>query len=95
MTEQIVEGVVSAEVDTESRRIVHKGTLGAETAAVPSKPVNVKWHKTGQVRLIGEDHKTLAERLEDAYRDDALTPEEKGLLDDAANQFGSRLSDEE
>jgi len=39
--------------------------------------------------------KTLAERLEDAYRDDALTPEEKGLLDDAANQFGSRLSDEE
>ena len=44
-------------------------------------------------RMIQPD-KTLAERLEDAYRDDALTPEEKGLLDDAANQFGSRLSHE-
>lgn len=43
----------------------------------------------------GERRKTLTERLEDAYRNDALTPEEKGLLDDAANQFGSRLSDEE
>jgi hypothetical protein len=45
-------------------------------------------------RMIQPD-KTLAQRLEDAYRDDALTPEEKGLLDDAAKQFGSRLSDEE
>ena len=35
----------------------------------------------------------LAERLDEAYRDDALTPEERELLDDAANQFGSRLSD--
>jgi hypothetical protein len=95
MTEQIVDGVVSAEVDAESRRIVHKGTLGAETAAVPSKPVNVKWRKRGQVRLISEDHKTLAERLDDAYRDDVLEPEEKGLLDRAAKQFGRRLSDEE
>ena len=43
-------------------------------------------------RLIQPD-KPLAERLEDAFRNDALTPEEKGMLDDAANQFGSRLSD--
>ena len=95
MTEQAVEGVVSAEVDTESRRIVRKGTLGAETATVPSRPANVKWRKRGQVRLIAEDHKSLGERLDDAYRDDALTPEEKGLLDSAANQFGRRLSGEE
>jgi hypothetical protein len=45
--------------------------------------------------ITGGHRKSLAERLDDAYRDDALTPEEKGLLDDAANQFGSRLSDEE
>jgi hypothetical protein len=43
----------------------------------------------------GDRRETLAERLDDAYSDDALTPEEKGLLDDAANQFGSRLSDQE
>jgi len=43
----------------------------------------------------GERRKTLAERLDDAYRDDALEPEEKGLLDRAADQFGRRLSDEE
>jgi hypothetical protein len=53
-------------------------------------------------RFVPPDHadteerrKTLAERLEDAYRDGALSQEEKGLLDDAANQFGSRLSHEE
>lgn len=43
----------------------------------------------------GERPKTLAERLDDAYSDNALSPEEKGMLDDAANQFGRRLSDEE
>ncbi|MDQ3703737.1 MAG: hypothetical protein M3437_00670 [Chloroflexota bacterium] len=95
MTEHIVEGVVSAEVEAESRRIVYKGTLGAETAAVPSEPANLHWKKRGQVHFIGPHAKTLAERLEDAYRDDVLTPEEKSLLDDAANQFGRRLSNEE
>jgi hypothetical protein len=95
MTEQIVEGLSRAEVDTKSHKLVRKGTLGAETAAIPSEPVNVLWQLHGQARFVGEVRKTLAERLEDAYRDDALTPEEKGLLDDAANQFGSRLSDEE
>ena len=44
---------------------------------------------------VGERRKTLAERLDAAYRDDVLRPEEKGLLDDAANQFGRRLSDED
>jgi hypothetical protein len=95
MTEQIVEGVVSAEVDAESRRIVRKGTLGAETAAVPSEPSRAHWQLHGQGHLVGEGRKTLAERLDDAYRDDVLTPEEKGLLDRAADQFGHRLSDEE
>jgi hypothetical protein len=93
MTEQIVDGVVSAEVDTESRRIVHKGTLGAETAAVPSKPTNVNWKKRGEVRIIGQHHKTLAERLDDAYRDDELEPEEREFLDLTREHF-SRLNDE-
>jgi hypothetical protein len=93
MTEQVVEGVNRAEVDAEHHRIVPKGKLGAETAANPSKPINVLWQIHGQGHLIGEGRKTLAERLEAAYRDDALTPEEEGLLDDAANQFGSRLND--
>jgi hypothetical protein len=54
MTEEIVEGVVSAEVDTVSRRIVPKGTLGAETSAVPPEPVNLAWKKRGQGYLIGK-----------------------------------------
>jgi hypothetical protein len=49
MTEQIVEGVISAEVDAERRRIVLKGKLGAETSAVPPAPINVLW------RLHGKD----------------------------------------
>jgi hypothetical protein len=95
MTERVVEGVISAEVDAEHHRIVPKGKLGSETAAIPSRPVNVLWQIHGQGHLVGEGRKTLAERLDDAYGDHGLTPEEKGLLDDAANQFGSRLSDEE
>jgi len=95
MTEQMIEGVISAEMDAERHRLVPKGKLGAETSTVPSKPVNVLWQHHGQGHLIGESRKTLAERLADAYHDDALEPEEKGLLDRAANQFGRRLSDEE
>jgi len=76
MTEQVVEGVNSAEVDVEQHRIVQKGKLGAETAAVPSEPVNVLWRIRGQGHLVGEGRKPLAERLDDAYRDDALEPEE-------------------
>ena len=52
MTEQAVEGVVSAEVDTEHRTIVLKGRLGAETAAVPSEPVNVLWKASGQGHVL-------------------------------------------
>lgn len=95
MAEQIVEGVVSVEVDAERRRLVRKGVLGAETAAVPSEPVNMLWKASGQGHLVGEGGKTLAERLNDAYRNDVLEPEEKELLDRAANQFGRRLSDED
>lgn len=53
MTEQ-VEGVFSAEVDTESCRIVRKGTLGAETSVIPSEPINVIWRASGHGRLISE-----------------------------------------
>jgi hypothetical protein len=38
--------------------------------------------------------KTLAERVNEAYRNE-LEPEEKELLDHAAEQFGRRLSNEE
>lgn len=95
MTKQVVEGVISAEIDAEHRRIVPKGKLGAETAAIPSEPVNVLWQIHGQGYLVGEGRKSLAERLDDAYRDEALEPEERGLLDRGADQFGRRLSDEE
>lgn len=95
MTEQIVEGVNSAEVDAERHRIVPKGKLGAETSTVPSEPINVLWQLHGQGHLVGEGRKTLAERLDDAYRNDVLGPEEKGLLDRAANQLGRRLDDGE
>lgn len=88
MTEQVVEGVASAEVDTKGRTIVPK------TVTVPSKPVNVIWQASGQVRLIGEQPKTLAERVREAYRV-GLESDEKELLDRAAKQFGSHLSNEE
>jgi hypothetical protein len=94
MTEQFVEGVVSAEVDAERQRIVQKGPLGAETSAVPPEPVNLTWKKRGQGRLIGEHPKTLAERISEAYTD-GLEPGEKELLDHAAEQFGRRLTNEE
>lgn len=88
MTEQVVRGVVSTEVDTEGRKIVPK------TATVPSKPVNVVWQTDGPVRLIGEQPKTLAERVADAYGD-RLESREKEILDSAAEQLGRRLSNEE
>lgn len=65
MTEQIVDGVFSAEVDTESHRIVHTGTLG-ETSVVPFKPVKVTWKASGPVRLIA-GHVMLVDRLRDLY----------------------------
>jgi hypothetical protein len=54
MTEQI-EGVFSAEVDIEGCRIVQKGTLGASTSTVPSRPINVIWKASGQGHLVGEE----------------------------------------
>lgn len=90
MAEQVVDGVVSAEVDTKGRKIVPKGMLGAQTSAVPSEPVNVLWKASGQGRLIGDRPKTLAERVRESYKH-PLEPEEKELLDHAAEQFGQRL----
>lgn len=77
MTEQIVEGVVNAEVDIQSRRIVRKGKLGAETATVPSEPVNVLWKASGQGRLVGEQPKSITERLNEAYDEDAEREDEE------------------
>jgi hypothetical protein len=77
MTEQIVEGVVSAEVDAESRRIVHKGTLGAETSAVPMERLNVTWQIYGQGHLVGQHSKTLTERFNEAYREEARQEDEE------------------
>lgn len=95
MTEQIVESMIRAKVDTDRHRLVPRGERDAETVAVPSEPVNVSWRLHGQGQLVGEGRKTLAERLDDAYRDDDLRPNERGLLDRAANQLGRRLSNEE
>jgi hypothetical protein len=76
---------------------------------VPHKEVPIQYRETvtGSPQAIIELHadfrevaprdggKMLAARLDDAYRDDTLKPEEKGLLDRAANQFARRLRDEE
>ncbi len=48
-----------------------------------------------QMRRVEDGgQKTLAERIHEAYGDE-LEPEEKELLDRAAEQFGRRLSNEE
>lgn len=93
MTEHIVDGVVSAEVDTKSRRIVYKGTLGAETAAVPSEPVNVLWKASGQGHLVGERQKTLTERWNEAYDEDARREDEE-FVENVKRYQRKRLSDE-
>lgn len=60
MTEQI-EGVLSAQADTEGSRIVPEGILGARTSTIPSQPVNVIWKKeSGEGHIIGEHSKTAA-----------------------------------
>jgi hypothetical protein len=89
MTEQIVEGVVSTGAGSQSRTVVHKGPLGAETSAVLPKPVNANWKTSGQGRLV----KSVTERLNEAYRDDELEPEEREFLDLTREHF-SRLDDE-
>jgi hypothetical protein len=96
MTEQIVEGVVSAEVDTESSTIVPKGTLGAETSGASPQKIFVSWSisgRTGQEHLIDGSPKTLTERLSEAYSGDDLEPEEREFLDLTREHF-SRLDDE-
>jgi hypothetical protein len=98
MTEQVeVEGVVSAEVDTVRRRIVPKGVLGAETSSASLPRAFISWNlrgATGEERFIETRSRTLAERVNEAYKD-KLEPKEKELLDRAAEQFGRRLSSQE
>jgi hypothetical protein len=83
MTEQTID-VVSGDVEVTPSRSDAVPTAATEGARIGET----------QFRVVRRD-KSLAERLEDAYRDDVLGPEEKELLDRAANQFGRRLSDEE
>jgi hypothetical protein len=77
MTEQVVEGVVSAEMDKETHRLVPRGMLGAETAAVPAEPVNVLWKARGQGHLIGQRPKSLTERFNEAYDEEARREDEE------------------
>jgi hypothetical protein len=93
MTEQVVEGVVSAEVDAESHKIMPKGTLGAETAVDPSEPVNVNWTASGQGHLIGERPKTLTERFNEAYDEEAKREDEE-FVRNLKRYHRRRFSDE-
>jgi hypothetical protein len=81
MTEQVVvEGVVSAEVDSESRRIVRKGTLGAETLGASSPKVFISWSlrgATGNERFIEDQPKTLTEKFNEAYDEEARQEDEE------------------
>ena len=93
MTEQIVEGVIKSEVDAEHHRIVPKGKLGAETSAVPSEPVNVLWKASGQGHLIGEHPKSLTERFNEAYDEDAAREDDE-FVKNVKKYHRKRFSDE-
>ena len=78
MTEQAVEGVVSAEVDEANQRIVEKGMLGAETSG--ARRAFISWSirdAAGKARFIEEQPKTLTERFNEAYDDDARREDEE------------------
>ncbi len=81
MTEQVM-GVISAEVDTQNRRIVRTGTLGAETSGASSEGHKVRWSlkgATGQERFIEGGRKTLTERINEAYDEEARREDEEFL----------------
>lgn len=95
MTEQIVESVISAEEDAEHyRKLVPKGRLGEETSVVPSEPISVSWRIHGQGHLVGENRKTLVERLNEAYSDE-MEPEEREFLELAKESYRRQLIAEE
>lgn len=78
MTEQVVEGVVSTEVDEANQRIVEKGMLGAETSG--ARRVFISWSMqdaAGNAHFIEEQTKTLTERFNEAYDDDARREDEE------------------
>src|SRR5829696_7385381 len=85
MTEQMV-GVVRAEVDAESHRIVPKDRLGANTSGMSSEPVNIRWKKEGQGHLITDGFISELSKLYE-YRGDASVVE--AFLEE--NAFLSRL----
>jgi hypothetical protein len=93
MTTEQVKGVISAEVDTTSCRIIRKGLLGAETSAGPSKPINVIWKASGQGYLIGKYPKTLTERFNEVHDEDAER-EDAEFLAQLKHYHSRRFSDE-
>lgn len=80
MTEQ-VEGVLSAEVDEASRTITYTGVLGAETSGASPEGQGIMWDvktvRIGNVHLIGRHSKTLTERFNEAYDEDAKKEDEE------------------
>jgi hypothetical protein len=95
MTEQVMGGVVSAEVDQANQRIVERGTLGAETSGASPQRISTSWNlrgTTGEERFIEGRPKTITERLNEAYQDDDLEPEEREFLELSREHF-SRLDE--
>jgi hypothetical protein len=78
MTEQVM-GILSAEVDPETHKISFTGTLGAETCGASPERLKITWilhGATGKERLIEEQPKTLTERFNKAYDEDARREDE-------------------
>jgi hypothetical protein len=96
MIEQVM-GVVSAEVDEESQRIALTGTLGAETLGASPDRHRVAWSvvksTTGQVHLIEERPKTLTERFNEAYDEEAKREDEE-FVKNLKRYHRRRFSDE-
>jgi hypothetical protein len=94
MSEQIVEGVVSAEVDEANERIVEKGMLGEETAG--ARRVFISWSMqdaAGKAHFIEEQPKTLTERFNESYDDDARREDEE-FVKNLKRYHRRRFSDE-
>ena len=87
MIEQTIE-LVSGDAEVTPTR-----SDAVPTAAIPTTAVEGARIGETQFRIVRRD-KTLAERVEEAYGH-GLEPEEKELLDRAAEQLGRRLSNEE
>jgi hypothetical protein len=95
MTEQVM-GVVSAEADPETQRIAPTGTLGAETSGSSSEQQEVKWNiirRAGKERVIGASLKSLTERFNKAYDEEARREDEE-FVKNLKRYHRRRFSDE-